>query len=64
MHLMTQKGNLYINIKVFTTLSEVRMVSCVLLLLNNLRISLVKSYHIKTKVMIHLSFTVHTLPPL
>jgi len=56
---MTQKGNPYT--KAFSTLSEVRLLSCILSQLNILCTSLVN--HATVKMTIHPLFTVHTLRP-
>jgi len=56
---MTQKGDPYT--KLFNTLSEVRMLSCILLQLNILCSSLVKAYNIK--MTFYPLFTVHMLRP-
>ena len=57
---MTQKGDPYT--KVFSALSEVILMCCILAQLNILCSSVVKRYF--TKMTIHPLFTVHALRPL
>jgi len=58
-YMMTQKGVPYT--KLFSILSEIGVLFCVLLQSNSLCSGLVKPYY--TKIRIHLLFTVHMLRP-
>jgi len=59
MHIITQKGDPYT--KLFSTLSGVTMMSCILSELNMLCNNLIKPHF--TKMTTHLLFTVHMLRP-